>query len=106
MKKNEKLHSIEMEVTVPQEEKSERGLITPASIEKMYLKRAEMLSSVSEVISTSLYELLDEKISEEAKELVRILQKEKEFEQTKKARKRLLDDTYFTEKALDITMFE
>ncbi len=103
MRKNEKLHSPELGNTSAHEEKHVEGVVTPASIEKMYTKRAEMLS---EYISVPLYEKLNEKISGEAKELVSIIQKEKEFEEARKARKRLLDENYFTEKVLDISIFE
>ncbi|MDD5050682.1 MAG: hypothetical protein PHV93_02995 [Candidatus Pacebacteria bacterium] len=105
MRKNEKLHSVEVGMSL-EEAKIDGKLAASPSLEKMHAQRTEMLSSLSEYISIPLQKSLIEKISREAKEFALIIQKEKELQEAKKNRKRVLDENYFTEKSLDLTFFE
>ncbi|MDD4988921.1 MAG: hypothetical protein PHV42_00650 [Candidatus Pacebacteria bacterium] len=106
MRKNEKLHSIEPEKSEVQTHEQSGAALTSFMVEQMFTKRTEMLSSVSSFISVSLREALHEKISQEVKTLVEILQSEKALQEAKKNRRRVLDENYFTEKSLDLTFFE
>ncbi|MDD5068939.1 MAG: hypothetical protein PHS53_02600 [Candidatus Pacebacteria bacterium] len=105
MRKNEKLHSVELGMSSVEAKIDEKLLAFP-SFEKMHTRQTEMLSSLSEYISIPLQKSLIEKISREAKEFALIIQKEKELQEAKKNRKRVLDENYFTEKTLDLTFFE
>lgn len=106
MRENEKLQSAEiLRRNGPENGRGETSL-TAADVEKVFRERTEMFVSIERYVKVSLREALREKIEKEKKLLLELLEGQKRAAEMRERTLQMLNPAYFTQKSLNISMFD
>ena len=102
MQKNEHLRSPEILSSTSTPQKDQAVELTQAQVEKVFIERTSMLSSITGHITKQLSEALRIKIDHERSALLKMIDADALAVEEHKKRNKILDYTYFKKKTLNM----